>query len=685
LGDAQGNPWQTSLAWRGYSLSSLQGTEQGLAVYLDGIRFNQPFGDTVALDMIPEAALAGAELREASPIYGRNALGGTLLLTTRNGRDLPGLRVSGEDDSIGGYGGSLSAGWHQGANDALLVAEALHDRGWRDSSPSNLLRLFGEAGHQGDGWGGALRAVGTVSKLAGNGVAPIQLLDADYAAVFTRPDLTRTHYLRISALPWVDLGNGARLEATLHGEWLKRDAENGDLADFGACDADPALLCVGDDSSGFGELLRDTSGAAVPVDPTVDTYAVRNLASERTRGWGAGLQVLKDHDTAVGTLRLAAGADFDAARTEFAANSELASLQPDRWVTGLGPLLHSDEGSITPASLIAHLRDVSLYASAAVPLARRVQLELGVRWSETRLRLEDRLGTALNGTHRFARLNPSAELDYTVSEALRLEAGYAETNRTPTPAEVSCADPAAPCALANFFLADPPLRQVVARHWHLGGQGALGSLTWKLGAWRADSTDEIRHVASEVRGRAYFINGGRSRRQGIEAGLSWHRGPVSASMGYAFTDARFREAFSISSPANPAADAAGVIAVAPGDLIPGVPRHVFKLSGDYQGRGWSLGADLRAQSSQILAGDEGNDNPPAPGFAVVDLRARVSLGPGVELSGEVRNLLDRRYASFATFSQIDGVVLREVPGASDPRAYAPGAPRRASLRLSVKY
>ena len=56
LQDAQGNPWQPVLVYRGQTASGAQGQAQGLAAYLDGARFNLPFGATVSLVLLPEAA-----------------------------------------------------------------------------------------------------------------------------------------------------------------------------------------------------------------------------------------------------------------------------------------------------------------------------------------------------------------------------------------------------------------------------------------------------------------------------------------------------------------------------------------------------------------------------------------------------------------------------------------------------
>ncbi len=47
IDSASGNAFQPTLIYHGFQASGLQGTPQGLAVYVNGVRFNQAFGDTV--------------------------------------------------------------------------------------------------------------------------------------------------------------------------------------------------------------------------------------------------------------------------------------------------------------------------------------------------------------------------------------------------------------------------------------------------------------------------------------------------------------------------------------------------------------------------------------------------------------------------------------------------------------
>ena len=125
--------------------------------------------------------------------------------------------------------------------------------------------------------------------------------------------------------------------------------------------------------------------------------------------------------------------------------------------------------------------------------------------------------------------------------------------------------------------------------------------------------------------------------------------------------------------------------MARGDRLPGIPRHSATLSLDYATARWSLGGDVLARSGQYLIGDEGNDTRQVPGYAIVNLRGSVTIVPGVNLFGEVRNAFNRRYATFGTFSEVDEIDLEEAPGASDPRAYGPGAPRRWYLGMKASF
>src|SRR6185369_9477450 len=88
----QNNPLQPDLQYRGFLASPLLGAPQGLSMYLDGVRLNEPFGDTINWDLIPSNAIRSVNVIPGSnPIFGLNTLGGALSLETKTGFSDPGM------------------------------------------------------------------------------------------------------------------------------------------------------------------------------------------------------------------------------------------------------------------------------------------------------------------------------------------------------------------------------------------------------------------------------------------------------------------------------------------------------------------------------------------------------------------------------------------------------------------
>jgi outer membrane receptor protein involved in Fe transport len=695
LQDAQNNPWQPNLVYRGYVASPLQGQAQGLAVYLDGARFNQAFGDTVNFDFLPDAAINSVTLRDANPVYGLNALGGALVVETATGRAVQGIEGTA---ALGAYGErdlGLSVGDAIGGFSYFSAIQYREEDGWRDYSPSDLLNGFVDLGYDGARAGVHIKFIGADTDLTGNGVAPVELLAARRQSVFTWPDNTRNRYGRLSLHPWFTVADGVRFEATLYRQRLNAATINGDAADIEECaDHDlEGLLCLQAVGSDDELTLTDMDGNVVADVLDGGDYGVFNRGNIITRTNGILAQFVADHDLEGRTNRLALGFSYDASESNFATSTELGELTDDRSVAGLGVSIDQADGSIAPVGLETLTRYWSGFLSDTLPIGETLSAEIGLRYNYAQVRLFDQLGTALNGNHSFESLNPGIEMDWAATPDISLRVGYAETNRVPTAAELSCADENAPCSLTNFFVADPPLEQVSAKSFELGAAGNAmrgpWTISWLLSGYRTRNVNDIQYIASEIRGRAYFQNIGKTRRQGLEATLSARNGGWQLAASYAFTDASYRTPIVLSSPANPMADEEGLIAVSRGDRLPGLPRHSATLSGDYAGalgtHSFTVGGDIALRSSQILIGDEANLNENVSGYVLVNLRGSVDLVEGLSLFGEVRNALDRKYATFGTFSEVDEIELDEVPGASDPRAYGPGSPLRWTLGVRAQF
>ena len=148
VNEMQGNPFQPDVNYRGYTASPLLGTPQGLSVYMDGVRLNQPFGDIVSWDLIPNAAIASTTLMPGSnPLFGLNTLGGALSIQTKSGITHPGTMLQAS------YGSDVRrafdfehGGTHAGAVNWYLAGTLFAEDGWRDDSPSDVRQIFGKVG-----------------------------------------------------------------------------------------------------------------------------------------------------------------------------------------------------------------------------------------------------------------------------------------------------------------------------------------------------------------------------------------------------------------------------------------------------------------------------------------------------------------------------------------------------------
>ncbi len=208
-------------------------------------------------------------------------------------------------------------------------------------------------------------------------------------------------------------------------------------------------------------------------------------------------------------------------------------------------------------------------------------------------------------------------------------------------------------------MSDPPLKQVVARTYEAGLRGAFqpqpdfGRITWNLGLFRTDLQDDIFNVPSPITGFGFFENVGNTRRQGIEAGISYRSDRLA-------------------SPGNPFADTNGRITVRPGDHMPSIPQHRLKFGADYSVTDkWKLGADMIVASDEYLRGDEANQNPKIAGYHVVNLHSSYAVTDHVEVFGLVQNLFNEKYETFGVFFD-----RTRVPslGLSNPRSLSSAPP-----------
>ncbi len=743
INSAQNNPLQPDVQYRGYAASPLLGLSQGVAVYQNGVRINEPLGDAVNWDLVPESAVHSISLVGGSnPLFGLNALGGALAVEMKNGFNFEGHQAEVSGGAWERITTSVETGGNNGTFGWYANVSYFEEEGWRDLSESDALNVYAAAS-----WRGA-RSQADVgfqygdTELTGNGAAPVGLLAIDRDAIFTAPDITENEMVMFTFDGGHDFsdtvnanltafyrdndtasfnGDGSELSACQLGgnTFLVEGLEEDDLEELGlddddVCDddalgvaasADPigaleAALngLAGGDEFNLDEIEADElSGTGVITDA-----AINNMSDRDQKSYGTDLQLTLREDLFRRGNHFVAGFSWFKGEALFNSVTELSDIDPvTRSTAGLGVGTFVDEEATNVAT---STETFSLYFMDALDVTERFTFTFGGRYNNTGVRLRDRSGERpeLNGDHSFSRFNPTVGGTFDFTDDTNGYASYSESSRAPTPIELACnegvfrvarayaiAEGEDPddidfeCRLPNAFLADPPLDEVVAKTIEFGLRGNFFGVRHRLGYFRTENRDDI-IFQTTGRGTGLFANVDETRREGFESAFVGTFGALDWSIAYSYVRATFEDDFMVLSPNHPFANGDGEVQVEAGDRIPGIPDHQFKFSGDYT-LPWNLrvGLEVIYNSGQYLRGDESNQLGEIDGYAVVNLRGSYRIDERFELFARVTNLFDTDYENFGLLGEEPAEIL---PGLADqsPVFLGAGAPLAGWVGLRVR-
>lgn len=746
--EVQNNPFQPDINYRGYTASPLLGTPQGVSVYLDGVRLNQPFGEVVSWDLIPRMALSSTTLIPGSnPVFGLNTLGGALALRTKDGRSHAGTTVQASYGSDARrlleleQGGQLASGrfhWY-------LAGTIFAEDGWRDDSPSAVRQFFGKAGWERDRGGVTVSFAHTNNSLTGNGLQDFRLLERDYASIYTKPDTTDNRSTLFNVGLRRELRTNFSLTANAYYRDIRTDTLNGDINEesldqslYQPGTAERAALAA----AGYGTIpasgldasntpfpsLRCIGNALLNDEPSEKCNGLINRTVTNQKNGGASGQVTQRRALRGSENVLVVGAAFDRSSVGFVQSTELGFLNPDRSVTGVGAF---GDGGVTGGDADGEPYDTrvdldgsvttgSFFLADTVPLSTRAHLSLSGRYNRTVVNNRDAITPgggpgSLDGHHVFQRFNPAVGLTFDVTPAANFYAGYSEGSRAATSIELGCADPESPCKLPNAMAGDPPLNQVVTRSVDVGLRGTTNGFSWNAGFFRGANRDDILFVMSEQTGFGYFRNFGETLRQGIELDTRTTVGRVTFGTGYTFLQATFESEETVNGESNGSNEEAeegepgleGNIEIEPGDRLPFIPRHTLKAFVDVQITDkFGVDINLISAGSSFARGNENNQHEPdgtyylgegaADGYAVVNLGGRYALTSRVQIIAQVNNLFDQEYATGAQlgpagFTESGTFIARPLPAVNGEfpvrhtTFLAVGAPRRAWIGTRLRF
>jgi iron complex outermembrane recepter protein len=687
LDAAAGNPFQPNLLYHGFLASPLQGNPQGLAVYLNGARFNQPFGDTVNWDLIPDLAIDRIDVVGSNPVFGLNALGGALSVRMKNGFTYQG----GELDLLGGsfahYQGNLQYGVQSGNVAAYVAATGLHEGGWRDRQSSNLGNFYGDLGWRGNRGEVHINVTAAQTRLNGPGTSPVDLLAVAPSAQFTAPNLITNKYSQVNLTGSYDITDTTSLQGLAYHTYLLQKVYNGNVPNLSPCNDGSGFLCQA--PAVFG---TDRNGNAIPDFLNGGPYSDLDQQSTNTNGYGASLQVTNRDELFGHHNQLIAGFSFDGAQTLFSSSTQIGGLSlTDRVFAGPGITIDQADGSIAPVRVGVSDAYYGLFFTDTFDVTWQLSANLSGRFNLAQIDLNDQLGSALTGNHTYSRFNPAGGLTYKILPGLTVYASYADANRAPTPAELTCSSAASPCSLANFFTGDPNLQQVVSHTIEAGLRSQFqpfegATLSSNLAYYRSTLNNDILFVNSPIQGRAFFQNVGTTLRQGVDVSAQLKTGRLLAWVAYSYIAATFQTGFTASSNNNPGADPNGNIQVQPGNHLPGIPANLGKLGVDYKVTdAWTVGGTGIAASGQYLFGDEANMNLKTQPYFVLNLHTSYQITKNLQFFGLIENAFNTKYYTFGTFSPTSSVFIAQAPGATNPRSYSPAAPIAGTVGIRVTF
>jgi len=708
--DPQGNDFAMDVRYRGFAASPLQGTPQGLAVYQNGVRLNEAFGDSVNWDLIPRLAIGRADTWTSNPVFGLNALGGAVNLQMKTGFDFAGGEATLQGGSAKRIDGSIQYGWRADNLGVYVAADGLSEDGWRDHSPSRAARFYGDLG-----WRSADSELHLAATVASNrfgvvGPTPVDLLAENDRFVFTWPQTTRNDMQMLALTGTRELSDTWSLQGNLYGRHFKQAHADGNAGNFEQCSSSssfPDSLCLQDDAfpappGGKTPEFRNqfvivnAQGTPIPFAADDTPYGTLDRTSINTRTLGGSLQATNVASLAGHQNHFVAGMSIDRSHVNFSARSTLGFIYPNLFVgdndavPGSGQDIHTmGDIGLAPVGIRSTTTYYGVYATDTLDVTPQLAATLGARFNTARVTLEDELGTSaeLNGSHTFHRVNPNAGLAYKLTGATTVFAGYSEANRVPTPLEIGCSDPQKPCLLEGFLVSDPPVQQVVSKTVEFGARGrwnvAGGRTEWQASVFHTDVDNDIISLASAITGRGFFQNVPATRRRGVDIGLQHRDAQWFAYLNYNYIEATYRFTGDIASPNNPRADDDGNIHVTPGNRIPGIPRQQVKTGADYAvSPALTLGGDVAFVDGQFHVGDDANQNPKVPSYTVTSVHATYTLSRDIDLFGSINNLFDRKYALYGAYFDT-GDVANAIPQVlTDPRTHTPA--QRISFRAGVR-
>jgi iron complex outermembrane receptor protein len=367
LSSQTGNEFQLDFNYRGYVASPVIGTPQGLAVYQNGVRINEVFGDVVNWDLIPQNAVNRLTLVPSNPVYGLNAIGGALSFEMKNGFTYRGVEGEVSGGSYGRIGTSMQAGGQVGNLAGYITADAINDAGWRKDTPSSLRRVFADLGARGDQTEFHLSFTGANNSFSANPATPVQMLAQDWTSTYTLPQTTQNQLAFLTAsATWRPSDTWTYQAVAYYRNFRQAHVDGNPTNAQNAGCPDPTALCFPNLDGTVSNLIT-TRGQTIPASGALGTSFLGEIDRTwtTTNSFGGSVQVASSERVFDHGNNFTIGLSVDRGLVQFAETAELGTLNANQFpfvnVTGL--FINQPSGDVAPVGLGAATLYAGLYAT----------------------------------------------------------------------------------------------------------------------------------------------------------------------------------------------------------------------------------------------------------------------------------------------------------------------------------
>ncbi len=432
INDDLDDPFQPDILFRGFEASPVLGTPEGLAVYQNGVRVNEAFGDGLNWDLFPDVAVNRLTVVSSNPVYGLNALGGAVVIDMKTGFTYQGGEAELSGGSWGQRGVTAQYGAHSGPFGLYVAGRALGEDGWRELSPDKLRQVYTDLSYHTARLNLDFSFTGADNLLSGESPAPVQELAVNRSLVFTSPQNNRNRLAFVTLSASYQLSDDLSVQANVYDRDYRQGVVNGNTTDYTACTAAPyaGALCQADGAT----PLTNAAGAVLPdiSQGGMVNIGENDLETIHSAGVGGAIQATETGALFGRENHLSVGASLDSATTHFGSSAEVGALNAALVVGSSGLFVDTPENTpwtATPVSLVATNRYEGVFATDTLNLTKAFAVTASARYNRAQIDLSDQLGAALTGNNQYSRLNPAIGFAETLTDGLTAFAGYAEGSR----------------------------------------------------------------------------------------------------------------------------------------------------------------------------------------------------------------------------------------------------------------